>query len=96
MKLLILLSALYATGGFAQIADTGTTPLGPDTLGQPTYPNSGLLRSRPENISLAKPVPSEDPEMKAKNQRQEQQEIETGPYKNGEYQFVEKEDRDAE
>lgn len=94
-----LLAIFFFSLAFAQ---TGRKITGPKTLGQPSYPNSGPLRNRSNDMTgkdmsnathmgsdVNTSVPSRTLEMK-KQEQQEQKEIPTGPYKDGKYQFNKK------
>jgi hypothetical protein len=91
--MLLISFAVYAE------TETGTSPMGPSTMGQPSYPNSGILRNRSDNVTGSgmsnstfmssdqdPTVPTETPSMK----KQKQEEIPPGPYKDGQYQFWDK------
>ena len=96
--LLVLVTIALSTSVFAETT-TGTKPLGPRTLDQQSYPSSGPLRSRSNDITgkdmsnstlMSSDVDPTVPKSMPTDQRQEEEnEIQTGPYKNGKYQYLE-------
>jgi hypothetical protein len=76
----VLLTSLVAN---AQTdTETGTDPMGPPTMGQPEYQMDGEMK-RNDNLTPNPQVPDETPVVKQKQEKETQ----TGPFKNGEYQF---------
>ncbi|MFL5785645.1 MAG: hypothetical protein ACJ76H_13600 [Bacteriovoracaceae bacterium] len=86
MKYLILAFVLTGSFAFAQTdTETGTNPMGPPTMGQPEYSNSGEYRDT--NVDANPTVPDRTPQVEKQKQESETQ---YGPYKNGKYQFLKK------
>ena len=87
--LLVLLFTSLAT------AQTGIKPSGPKTMGQPSYPNSGPLGNRSNDVSREdmSSASSMSSDVDADKQEQEEEEVfPCGPYENGEYKFFQKKD----
>jgi hypothetical protein len=105
MKTTIIIFLLLTT--FTVLAqtetETGTDPMGPPTMGYPAYPNSGEAK-RSDSITgsgmsdathmssnVDPSVPDRNPPVKQKQEKETQ----TGPYKNGQYQFWDPNKKDS-
>ena len=97
----LLLALLFVSIAQAQ---TGIKPSGPKTMGQPSYPNSGPLGSRSNDVTgedmssasrmssdVNPTVPTRTPDTD-KQEQQEEEVFPSGPYENGEYKYFEKKD----
>ena len=97
MRILLFITIAFFSSTIAAFPSTGKNPMGPPTMGQPTYPNSGPLRSRSDDMTgsdmsnstlmgsdIDPRVPSRNP---AQKKQEQQNEIKAGPYKDGKYQF---------
>lgn len=95
MNLIMILSIFTLSNVYAQ---TGRTIQGPETYGHPSYPNSGPLRNRSNDMTgedmsnatkmgsdISPIVPERRPLVKSKKDRPAQ----TGPYRDDQYDFAE-------
>jgi len=95
MKLMIAMSLLLSVSVEAQ---TGRTIHGPDTINHPSYPNSGPLRNRSNDMTgrdmsnatkmgsdQSPIVPGRNPVVKSKKKSP----VQTGPFRDDDYDFAE-------
>lgn len=105
MRIVIILIIIFSVSVYAATT-TGTKVMGTPTLGQPSYPNSGPLRTRSNDMTgrdmsnatlMGSDVDPTVPSSHSTKDKQEQEEeIQTGPYKDGVYQFWDKNKEEKE
>lgn len=96
MKYIFIIALMLPVFSFSQ---TGRTIMGPKTMGQPSYPNSGQTRNRSNDItgkdmSNATLMSSDsNPTVPSRNLLREREiqreEIKEGPYRDNNYYFKE-------